>query len=187
MNSYESEKTKYDSMHEIPGYSPGPGIAHVKTALGYIKPGDSVIDFGCGTGDAAQAFIDLGHSVQAVDISAKGLRRNLGERFSQASLIALPDLLKPASWGFCCDVMEHLPTEWIDQAFLEISRKVQNCFFSISGDPDSWGRKIGSVLHLTVRPVEWWGGRIRGYWTDVNLIHNSGSTFIFVAKGAKRV
>lgn len=187
MDSYESEKEKYDTMHRVPGYSPGPGIAHVRTARRYMNPGDSVIDFGCGTGDAAQAFLDSGHDIQAVDISDQGLRHTLRDRFYQTSLIDLPELLRPAKWGFCCDVLEHLPTEWVDRSLLEMSRKVENCFFSICGKTDSWGERIGKVLHLTVKPVEWWGGRLRGYWTDVNLIEDTGSTFIFVAKGAKRV
>lgn len=180
----EKEKAKYDAIHSVPGYSPGPGIAHVRTARNYIKPGETIIDFGCGTGDAAQAFIDLGHDIQAVDISRVGLRHDIP--FFQASLTDLPTDLKPADWGFCCDVMEHLPTEWVDDALTQISGKVRDCFFSISGQPDSWGKKIGQTLHLTVRPYVWWLDKLHVHWPDVRRLNDSDSTFDVVCfRGGK--
>ena len=174
-----TEKAKYDKMHGIPGYSPGPGISHVSTALKYMS-GSSVIDFGCGTGDAAAAFQKEGYRVTGVDISSKGLRHDID--FVEASLADLPDVLIPAEWGFCCDVMEHLPPEWIEAALREIAGKVQNCFFSISGVPDSWGKKIGETLHLTVMPCSWWVEQIKKAFEDVQLVANTGSIFIVVAK-----
>lgn len=177
------EKSKYDRMHNIPGYSPGPGVAHVRTARAFMVPGCSVIDFGTGTGDAAAVFMDLGHTVQAVDISRAGLRHDLP--FFECSLIDLPEELTPAEWGFCSDVMEHLPEEWVEDALRSMCGKCRNCFFSICGIPDSWGAKIGQTLHLTVRPVSWWFDRLRKYWADVQLVEDTGSIFIFVCRGPR--
>lgn len=180
------EKDKYDRMHQIDGYSPGPGLSFVSNALRYIKQGDSIIDFGCGTGDAAQAFIDLGHDVHAVDISSKGLHHDLGKKYHQSSLHDLPKELPLADWGFCVDVMEHVPTPWVDIALWQMSRKVENCFFSISGQKDGWGAKINDVLHLTVMPGEWWLGKISEHWHDVRWVNTAGNSYEIVAKGAKR-
>lgn len=180
------EKAKYDRIHQVPGYSPGPGIAFVNNALKYIKQGDSIIDFGCGTGDAAQAFIDLGHDVHAVDISVNGLRHDFGNKFYQSPLHKLDKELPPAKWGFCVDVMEHLPPSWVDLALKQMARKVENCFFVISGVPDTWGKKINETLHLTVMPGNWWLDRIGAYWAIVQLIRADGGSYEIVARGLKR-
>jgi SAM-dependent methyltransferase len=179
----EQEKAKYDRIHSVPGYSPGPGISRVRNAVPYMPPGCSVIDFGTGTGDAAQEFINKGFKVCAVDISSKGLRHEL--KFFQSSLHKLPRTLPPSDWGFCCDVMEHLPTEWVPVALKEMAGKVDNCYFSICTMPDGWGRKIGEVLHLTVKPGAWWLNEISDYWKDVLMIEGSYSSEI-IAKEAKR-
>lgn len=181
-----TEKEKYDAMHQVPGYSPGPGIAHVSKAHSYMLPGDSIIDFGCGTGDAAQAFISLGHDVRVVDISDKGLRHDFGKRFYLVPIHKLPKTLPSAQWGFCADTMEHLPTGWVAPSLKQISGKVGNCYFSICGAPDSWGRHINDVLHLTVMPGAWWVEQIGRFWSDVLMIED-GSTYEIVARGAKRV
>ena len=179
-----TEQEKYDKMHSIPGYSPGPGVSRVRIALNHIAPGSSIIDFGCGTGDAAQAFISAGFQVCGVDISDKGLKHEI--RFFKAPLHKLPKSLSRADWGFCCDVMEHLPTGWVSESLRQMSKKVDSCYFSISGVPDSWGKRIGKTLHLTVMPGEWWMEEIEKYWNDV-LMTIEGSSYEIIARGTKRV
>ncbi len=164
----------------MPGYSVGPGASYVQKAIPFIPVGSSLIDFGCGTGDAAANFQALGYKVQAVDISKQGLRHDLV--FFEAPLSALPAELLPADWGFCCDVMEHLPTEWVGLSLKEMSGKVKNCFFSICLVPDGWGVKIGEVLHLTVMPAAWWMDQIKEYWATVELINESPSVCLLVAR-----
>lgn len=173
-------------MHQVPGYSPGPGVSHVSSAAGYIGQPTSIIDFGCGTGDAAQAFISLGHDVFAVDISRNGLRYDFGDRFIKSSLHELSDAVPGAEWGFCCDVMEHLPTEWVPVALGKMAGKVINCYFSISGVPDSWGPRIGETLHLTIKPAAWWLAVIGVHFRDVRLLHDSGPVYEILAIGATR-
>lgn len=179
-----TEKEKYDKMHLIPGYSPGPGVAHVQDALKWIK-GDSVIDFGCGTGDAAKAFMDSGNEVYCVDISRNGLKHDFGKRFFQSALHDLPAKLPKAKWGFCCDTMEHLPEEWVAGSLSAMSRKVDNCYFTISGVPDTWGARIGETLHLTVKPFVWWEKKLKEHWDRVTLISDDGSSYQVVTMGRK--
>jgi SAM-dependent methyltransferase len=183
---HASEQDKYDRMHQVPGYSEGPGLSYVQKALRYIPAGASIIDFGCGTGDAALKLASLGHDVQMVDISNRGLKNAfiLHDRFFQASLHKLPNELRPAEWGFCTDVMEHLPEQWVRPALREITNKVKNCFFTISGHPDGWGRHIGQKLHLTVAPAGWWTGVLMEYFLTVERINTSDSIFEVVARGA---
>lgn len=171
-------------MHLIPGYSPGPGCALVNNALHWVK-NDSVIDFGCGTGDAAQVFKESGNDVYCVDISKNGLKHDFGDRFFQSALHELPPQLPNAKWGFCCDVMEHLPEEWIDGALQAMARKVENCYFTISGVPDTWGERAGTVLHLTVKPAVWWEKKLKTYWDRVQIVGENGSSYEIVATGKK--
>jgi len=185
METAAREKEKYDRMHKVPGYSPGPGLAHVRTAEGYMPRGCSVIDFGTGTGDAALAFLSRGFDAWAVDISKEGLRHDLGKKFLQGPLWALPDGLPAADWGFCCDVMEHIPPNKVEESLRQMAGRVANCFFAISGVPDSWGKKIGETLHLTVKPADWWAGSLSKHWRDVKKTYDAGSVFIFVARGAR--
>lgn len=180
---YAAERDKYEKMYRIPGYDTGPGRSYVPKALRYINHGSSVIDFGCGSGDAANLLASMGHDVQLVDITVS-VRPKYDLHFFQASLHDLPDELRPADWGFCTDVMEHLPTEWIGQALRCMSSKVRNCFFSISGNPDGWGQHIGERLHLTVKPAEWWIQEISNFWRSVERINQSDSIFEFVARTA---
>ena len=181
MNTYESEKLKYERMHAVPGYSLGPGLSHVATFAKYIQPGESVIDFGCGTGDAARKLADMGHDVCLVDI-VNALRpgHDLGGRFFEASLHMLPDDLPAADWGFCCDVMEHLPEEWIGAALAGMRKKAGKMFFAICGDPDGWGKHINETLHLTVKPSLWWAARIAEHWRIVQKLDGQGNVYLFV-------
>lgn len=178
-----TEREKYDKMHSVPGYSPGPGVSRVPGALRHIEPGSSIIDFGCGTGDAAWEFKERGYAVTAVDISDKGLTRDI--RFFRCPLHKLPQELPASDWGFCVDVMEHLPTVWVPDSLWQMSRKVENCYFVIKGTRDSWGIKINDVLHLSVMPGQWWLEEISECWKDV-LLTIEGDSYEIVARGAKK-
>ena len=35
--------------------------------LGYLRPGATILDFGCGSGRDTKTFIDLGYEVEAID------------------------------------------------------------------------------------------------------------------------
>lgn len=178
----EKERDKYERMHRVPGYSSGPGAAHVATFLNYAKPGESVIDFGCGSGDAAMKLIEAGYRTLLVDITGAGLRHDFNGDFFQASLHDLPWELPRANWGFCCDVMEHLPEAWVEPALAGIHNKADSCFFTIATSPDSWGpAHIGQPLHLTVKPAEWWRERIRKYWPVLAALPGPGDVLILIA------
>jgi SAM-dependent methyltransferase len=176
---YQAEKLKYERIHAVPGYSQGPGASYVSTFAKHINPGESVIDFGCGTGDAGFILADLGHPVRLVDIVKDPLRYDLP--FLQASLHELPPDLDRADWGFCCDVMEHLPEEWIQAALAGMKARVNKIFFTICGSPDGWGHHIGETLHLTVKPYEWWRERIMKFWPSVTRLDGNGDVFVLVA------
>ena len=61
-----------------------------------------------------------------------------------------------AKYGMCCDVLEHIPTADVETVIQNIMASAENCFFQISTTPDICGDLIGTRLHLTIRPHEWW-------------------------------
>ena len=55
-----------------------------------------------------------------------------------------------------CDVMEHMPPEYV---MLVLDRIISACrmtWFTISFVPDEFGQAIDQSLHLTVQPFTWW-------------------------------
>jgi hypothetical protein len=61
-----------------------------------------------------------------------------------------------APYGFCTDVMEHIPTDHVGKVLDTILSSAQHVFFSIGTSKDIWGKLIGEELHVTVQPYSWW-------------------------------
>lgn len=151
-----SEAEKYQAMWERPEYREvSPGELVVDKFLGMVPPKSSIIDFGCGTGRAALKMENAGHFVTCVDFTD-----NSRDEEARRITFVRTDLTKPiylhAKFGFCTDVMEHIPTEFVEVTIRNIMECVQKCFFQISTVPDNMGALIGLPLHLTVQPHEWW-------------------------------
>jgi 2-polyprenyl-3-methyl-5-hydroxy-6-metoxy-1,4-benzoquinol methylase len=121
-----------------------------------MRAGESVTDFGCGTGRAARVFQRHGLRVLAVDHAANCLDKGIPVPLEIACLWDLPP--HPVTdHGFCADVMEHVPPEHVEATLAGIARRVSRAaFFKISTVPDGCGKLIGETLHLTVRPAGWW-------------------------------
>lgn len=124
----------------------------------------SVIDFGTGRGDAVAYFDRKGFRSAGVDISRYAVDR-LKERgyachwASLDALTGIPD--KAFEYGFSNDVLEHLPEPCLDGAFSEMARVcTRSLFLSICPVPSRNKSKEGDNLHLTVRPKEWWEGKL---------------------------
>jgi 2-polyprenyl-3-methyl-5-hydroxy-6-metoxy-1,4-benzoquinol methylase len=137
-----------------------PGLENVERFMSVInpKPGASLIDIGCGEGVAGLAFERHGLAVTYLDITDAGLSPDVDRsRFIEAPLWSRwPKPAMAYDHGFCCDVMEHIPTEYV---MLVLDRILSNCrmaWFQIALRPDNFGKAIGQPLHLTVRPFAWW-------------------------------
>lgn len=151
------EQEKYEkawSLNEYRLVAPGEDTAITFLAQSKAQKGHTVIDFGCGTGRGAQVLKDAGLDVTAIDFAGNCLDPNVDVKFVQA------DLTKPipisATYGYCTDVMEHLPTEDVDAVLRNILSSAAKVFFQISTVDDVMGAKVGAPLHLTVKPYSWW-------------------------------
>lgn len=169
------EKRKYDLLWtKIPGYrevSPGEDLAPLFLALiqDELKEGQRIIDFGCGTARAAKEFRARNLQVELVDISSECLdpeisflmRIDQEIRFQEACLWDLRKKIKSAPWIFCCDVLEHIPEEKIDKVLENMALRMENKgLFSICMKEEHCRGQLEFPLHLTVKPIHWWRGKL---------------------------
>ena len=161
------EAEKYGRLWAMPEYrqfSPGQTFASVFLHIARPSRGAAVIDFGCGAGRGALMMSLLGGlRVTMVDFVRNCLDPEIQEAVTtqpHALAFLKHDLEQPlpvaAQYGFCADVMEHVPPERVDRVLSNILKAAQHVFFSISTADDRCGALIGEVLHLTVRPHAWW-------------------------------
>ena len=162
------EAQKYGKLWGMEEYrrkSPGEIIAQVFLSQVKPKAGAEVIDFGCGTGRGGLMLAVLGGmKVTFMDFVRNALDPEIQEALTTQKHVMRfikHDLEQPipvvAEYGFCSDVMEHIPEMRVDKVLDHILGAAQHVFFSISTRDDLWGNKlIGERLHLTVHDYGWW-------------------------------
>jgi SAM-dependent methyltransferase len=162
------EALKYGRMWAESTYRKvAPGELLAATFLEHARPraGTHILDFGCGTGRGALMLAILAPGVRVTMLDF--VRNSLDPEIREA-LTTQEDILKfvkhdlklpiplTAPYGYCTDVMEHIPPDDIDVVLTNILKAAQHVFFSISTVDDTCGALIGETLHLTVRPYAWW-------------------------------
>jgi len=162
-----SEEQKYGQMWERPEYrAVAPGEIYAPLFVEKAKPrhGAHVIDFGAGTGRGALALHDAGLKVTMLDFVRNSLDEKVKARLNGSLSFVKHDLCNPspviAEYGYCTDVMEHVPPEKVGVVLDNILRAAKSCFFAISLTEDLCGQMIGETLHVTVQPFEWWQERL---------------------------
>lgn len=164
MNLTEQEKTKYEQVWSYDSYrrfSPGV-VATEQLPIKYLFNGCStVLDVGCGSGKASERLIQMGYRVAGFDIADNCLDRRLvdaGFKLYQGCI--WEDLYEVPSHHvvFCTDVMEHIPTDKVQDSLVAMRTVCKHgVFLGIALFADGFGPKLlGTPLHLTVRPHEWW-------------------------------
>lgn len=187
-----TEKQKYEKMWTVDEYrkvSPGELAANTFLSVAKPKAGDTVIDFGAGTGRGGLMLWAMGKmNVTMLDFASNCLDDDLVTatqkfphqiRFEQHDLTELytppidPDgsLGLATRYGYCTDVMEHIPTEDVDKVLHNILDAAQSVFFRISTTPDVMGpRYLKTHLHLTVKDYAWWAKKFIEH--DCTILHS---------------
>lgn len=146
--------------------APGEALSSLFLSMAEIKPHHTVVDFGCGTGRGAYAIAArTGAKVTALDFAEESLDEavrlaidvgDINLTFQQRDLTQPLRFERPADYGYCTDVLEHIPPEDVEVVLANIVSSARRVFLCISMVPDRMGVLIGEDLHLTVRPAEWW-------------------------------
>jgi hypothetical protein len=127
----------------------------------------SGVDFGFGNGNTMDYFLSHGFHVQGVEIShyAVTRQRELGRVVHHASLDDIHILGdNQFTFGFCNDVIEHLPEEYVTPSLDEMTRLCSDyLFISVCPEPSHHLSFEGENLHLTVKPEAWWRERFERY------------------------
>jgi len=187
LSSIDIERKKYETMFAGPWRgNPDPGMMYLDYFIrNFLQGNESIIDFGCGSGEQDLVLKCLGHHVALVDIAhnclSSGAKMVFGDAFICSPVHQLGPM-KRADWGYCTDLMEHIPEDLIDASLSHILGAAKNCFFSICTRPDYDGNIIGETLHVTVKPVEWWLDKIKKHWPDVKYTTSNAEDFVVIAR-----
>jgi SAM-dependent methyltransferase len=168
---FAPERAKYEHLwRDVPAYrnvSFGEMLVGPFLAITGARPGQSLVDVGCGPGRAALKFAALGLDVAAVDLSAIALDAEVSAAVT-AGHITFVDACVWRDWApadafdfaYCCDVLEHIPVEFTMLVVARCISAARRSFFHVNFDPDHFGQTIGAPLHLTVQPFTWWRDRL---------------------------
>lgn len=160
----DQERDKYERIWAVPDYgkfSPGEKYLDLFYELAAPEPPASIVDIGAGSGRAALALHEQGFRVSAFDITDEGYEAKGKVPLLLGSVWRDLPRVKTWNYGYCCDMLEHIPTEYVMLTLERIQCSVRDLFCSISTMPDGFGAKIGETLHMTVQPFEWWHDRLR--------------------------
>ena len=188
MPNLDSERQKYEQIYSMGLWKDElePGMQLIDFFLSYVGPFKSITDFGCGSGEAGLVFHGLGYHVNLVDITDNCLRKSvkmvLGQRFISCPLHEVPASLPLSDWGYCTDVMEHIPEQLVRPSLQALWSKTHNMFFSISGRPDHDGVMIGETLHMTVKPIDYWLTEINKLWHHIKYAIGSPNLYIIMGR-----
>lgn len=159
-----TEQEKYKKMWDRPEYrvsSPGENRVSLFLLAANPKPSDTVIDFGAGSGRAALLIHQMHEcEVMMLDFADNCLDQKVRDNMNEKLRFNIADLTQPiphhAKYGYCTDVMEHIPPQDVDLVIKNVMNAADNVFFQISTIHDHLGGLIGQHLHLTVENGDWW-------------------------------
>lgn len=166
----EAEKAKYEKMwghKEYLKHSPGKWYSDTFLELSEARAGETAIDLGCGRGEGGKAIAKGGLKVTYLDLMKVKYAR-LAPFVQQPLWNRIPGRDHYYTYGYCCDVMEHIPIEYVTLVLERIRAATKFAFFGISNIPDNCGQLIGSPLHMTVMPYEWWLEKMKEIGTVID-------------------
>lgn len=188
-----TEREKYQKMwthKEYRAVSPGE-----HTAMHFLQvakpPRDAeIIDFGCGTGRGSVMLALMG----GLDVTMVDFAPNCIDEEMQAAIDAQKkltfverDLSKPldvsAEYGYCTDVMEHIPEHQVQTVLTNILKSAKKVFFQISTVDDCCGQLIGEKLHMTVKPYLWWAEQFKKLDCYYYFAEDAGDNAYFYVTG----
>ena len=178
----EIESEKYKDIWSLQAYDENsPGSELVDYFLSIAKParGSSIIDIGAGAGAASRKFKDKGFRVTAFDLTNEAWAHEDIRLFNGS---VWQDISGIYEYAYCCDMMEHIPTQFVGLTISSILNVSGRAFFSVSFLPDNFGHYIKQDLHLTVQPFTWWRDTFRELGTVLEARDLLGDGVFYVER-----
>jgi 2-polyprenyl-3-methyl-5-hydroxy-6-metoxy-1,4-benzoquinol methylase len=148
-NLEKSEKKLYKYLWDSGDYksqcaAPFAGFIHEQ-----VQKTDRILEIGSGDGTTMFELKKLGHDVTGIDVHSTS-----------------PDILECPVWrlpfadgefdvAISTDVLEHLPTDMVEQSVKELERVAKRQIHVIACFRDRQ-RVEGEIVHKTVRHISWW-------------------------------
>lgn len=179
MSITQTETQKYEDLHATIGENYAkfsPAEKYLPAFLQIVgEDRGTVLDAGCSSGKGGLWLAERGFDVWLTDLTADALVPDAHKLpFFHSCLwqnIPLQPLIGPekyALWDYvvCCDVLEHVPTQFTMLAVVRMLDVVEKgLFLTVSLVPDNFGAWIGQPLHQTVAPYLWWRDSLKELFT----------------------
>lgn len=183
----KKERSKYEkvwSHDEYRRHSPGMMEAQSAFAMMGMHPYETVNDYGSGPARATKFFEEKGLHAIGIDLAENAAETDVP--IFHVSLWDMVGHVPGAHYGFCCDVMEHIPPEKGDAVLKQIAHLTNKaCYFRIATRPDVMGpRLLGEPLHLTIKDAEWWLNRIGENFHEVEVVRQDPRDLVCIARHA---
>jgi hypothetical protein len=165
--TFTDEQKKYIKCWDVDQYREySPGKEAVGTFLEAASPseGETIVDWGCGSGKGSKELYDAGLDVTMLDFAFNCLDQDIKELAEENDRLRFVEhdigeaITLPSTYGYCVDVMEHIPEERVDAVLDTILNNSTHVFFEISTQDDVFGhhQDIDEDLHLCVHDYQWW-------------------------------
>ena len=159
-----AERKKYREVWSYEDYARfSPGEQFVPLFKQLVRKRGTLIDLGAGTGRATEKLEQAGFRTSYHDFAPNARRIDHRDTFAFNLWRPWPQGYHWAL-GYCCDVMEHIPPEHVDKVLKNIAKHVDRAFFSISFNPDAFGKRIGKTLHLSLHSFTEWRDWLSQYF-----------------------
>ena len=150
---------QYRYLHERGGYFRGLSVTKFGPEIGrFVLEYDAqtLLDYGSGKGQAYEGYKTHYHFLNADGQRIKPDCYDPGvEAFSKKPI-------GPYDGVICCDVMEHVMPDMVDETIKDIfSLATKFAFFVIHTKPAQKRLPDGRNCHLTLESPKWWRGRIQ--------------------------
>jgi len=202
------EAKKYVSAYKDPKglyrqCSPGESNVHLFMEAANVKPKSTVVDWGAGTGRGGFALYNvekdgepLDLDVTLVDFAFNCLDDNVAEEVKDNDRLRfiVHDMNKhidlPSDFGYCVDVMEHIPEDEVNTVLDTILDNSRNVFFQIATVGDNLGRGghvhpdgEAEIFHNTVKPYQWWLEKLAYKKVIIHRSKDFGTYVVFYVTG----
>lgn len=146
----------------------------------------TILDVGCGNGSAVQGLVEKGYDAYGIDFANAVVDKWNG--VADRCTLGYADQILAEDNAFdlaITDILEHTPTEHVDEVIKEIARVSKRQMFNIEFGPAQWMIDGRIEPHITQRPPQWWRKELKRCGLDI--IGTSGTrTFVTEKRGLIR-